>query len=111
MIKSIGKVTVAAVGTKVRLTATETNPDAHYGCHAVFFVSLVTNTGFVYIGGKNMNVATMTDVWAFLPPSTADVVWSCNIGIPSAPDAVDAKDIYIDAETNGNAVLVTVLVH
>ena len=113
MITGIGILTVSSAGTKVRLTSGQTNADAHFGCHSVAIQVHEDNTANIYIGGKNMNVATGVDVWFCLVPPTVTngVPLTCNIGMPSAPNAVDLKDIYIDAASNGQKVRVTALTH
>lgn len=99
---SLGVVTVAAPGTRVRVTAAQSDPAARIGCEAILFQALSNgthvNTGRVYIFDRNGNrLATLA-----IP--TNNTIPSASATIPNAPGALNAADYYIDADVGGDGV-------
>ena len=99
-------------GVPVRLTVNRPNPSAVEPCHSYLVEVLPGNTGKVYIGDSpGMNVALMEHVLVWLPPPTANTAPSYNVTISSAPNALSVQDRYLDVETDGEGVLVSIAVN
>jgi hypothetical protein len=103
-LKSLGKVVVTTAGTLVRLTMNETAPAARYGCQALYIRGLAGNTGDVYIGTSVMVRSTLVGVYAIVPKGT-----SLTIDCSNAPAGFNAAELYLDADTNSDSALVSVV--
>ena len=102
-LKSLGKVTVTTAGTPVRATLNESTPTARYAVQSLSVQALAGNSGTnIYVGNSAMNKSTLAGVFAIVPKgSTASAV------IIQAPAGILANEIYLDADTNGDAALVS----
>jgi len=107
---SLGKVTVAATGTLVRATNNETTPATRYPYQSILFEQIPGNTDKIYICDRSTaSKTTWVGVLAYLMPPTTGNAPSCGMEIPSAPAALNAADIWIDAEVSGEGVLISVV--
>jgi hypothetical protein len=117
MIKSLGRVLVAAAGTPVAATSNFTagTPETvRVPTQSIMFQALPANAGVVYIGLKGFTKSGvgLTGELAILPkPVSASTgpFTSASFSIPLAPAGLNANDLYVDADTNGDGVLVTVV--
>lgn len=109
MIASIGKLTVAIPGTKVRVTSGELDPNESLQCHGVLFQALPTNTGKVYIGTAALNAGTLLGVLAILPIPTVNQLPTFSAALTISPNAIALQQLYIDADNADDGVLVTIL--
>ena len=109
MIESLGKVTTTA-GVRQRLTANRADPAARYACHAVLVQALRTNGAPVYIGTADLDRVALTGVYAQLAAPSGAVIPSFSAALTLAPNAINVADLYLDVDTNGEGVIVTVLV-
>lgn len=112
MIKILGPVVVLVPGTLVRASATVLPPDdlTRYKVHAVLMQARPTNVGKVYIGDATLNRATLAGVATVLAIPTATALPAFSIAHTISPAGVDLSDLWLDADTAGDGVLITVLV-
>lgn len=102
-LQAIGKVTVTTAGTPVRVTSTKT------GAQAIMVQAWHANTGKIFVGtSASMNKTTGAGVLAMIPAPTTGVIPTASFSIPLAPVGMDASDLWIDADTNGEGCIVTV---
>jgi hypothetical protein len=90
-----GKTTVAAAGTPVQLSA----PTGIQRSKWLIIQPLAGNTNNIYVGNKGMNKTTLAGVFAILAPTAQPLP----IFVEGA--SLNMEDIWIDADTNGNAVV------
>lgn len=115
-LKIPGKITVTVAGTPVQVWAAikaAFPTDKAYdfkSFHAVLFQARVANTGSVYIGGQGMAKATGVGVSAVLVAPSTNQPASYGIANQLSPAGVDLDALYVDADTAGDGVLVTLLV-
>lgn len=102
-LKSLGKVTVTTAGTPVRVTSTKTT------CQSVLIQAMPTNAGLAYVGLSGMDKSAGTGVLGIIGKPSADevVVPSVSFSIPLAPAGINLADLYIDADDNNAAVLIS----
>lgn len=102
-LKSFGKVTVTTAGTPVRATLNESTPSARVGLQSFTVFALLGNTGAnIYVGSSAMNKTTLAGVYAIVPKGT-----SAGAIINLAPTGINLNEIYLDADTSGDAALVS----
>lgn len=102
-LRSFGKVTVASAGTPVRATSNESVPTARVGVQSLTVFALAGNAGAnIYVGNSAMNKSTLAGVYAIVPKGS-----SGGATINLAPAGINANEIFIDADTNGDAALVS----
>jgi hypothetical protein len=101
-LQALGKITVAAAGTNQRVTTTATR------CQSITVQALSTNTGKVFVGTSAMVKATFVGVLAVIPAPSTGVIPSATFSIPLSPAGLNAADIYLDVDTNGEGAIVTV---
>ena len=108
---ALGKVTTT-IGVPVLLTGGQTLPTWITQCHSYMVEVLPTNQGKVYIGDRpEMNRTTFVGVLAWLPPPTANSAPSYTATISSAPNGLSVAKRYLDVDSNGDGVIVTVAVN
>jgi hypothetical protein len=90
-----GKTTVAAAGTPVQLVV----PTALFRAKWLIIQALAGNTNNIYVGVKGMNKGTLAGVFAILGPTSQPFPIFCE------GPSINPEDIWIDADTNGNAVV------
>ena len=115
----LGKVIVTTAGTPVQLLAAyqsgaylSANTKAKVRVVSILFAvigGLTVNTGFVYIGVKGLTKATGVGVIFAIPASAAGIVnW---FTLPAlgwgGANEICPEDIWLDADTSGNSVVVT----
>lgn len=112
MIDPQGRIDVAVAGTPARLTKNQADPTLRYPCHAFIVEALPTNSGKIYVmRGNNAFVgATYANVAAVIAPPTTNIIPSFQAGFSASANPFNLADYYIDAQTNGEGVIVTALV-
>lgn len=110
MITPIAVLNIAAPGTPVRCTSTQSNPGDPFACHGVSVQTWKGNTGRVYIGTVGMNKATGENVLAVLAIPTDNTIPSWSAALTLAPNAINLSMLYVDADVADSKVLVGVLV-
>lgn len=107
---SFGKVLVAAAGTPVRATSTQTTPSTKVSAHTIFFQALSGNTGRVFVGGPTMNKTTLAGVYGMIPAPSASTATGTlpyfEATIVPAPNGLNLADFWLDAEQSTDGVLI-----
>lgn len=104
--RAFGKVTVGVAGTPVRCTVNQTNPADGAKVQSVTVFALAGNSGAnIYLGASNMDKSSLANVYAIIPKGTF-----VSALIQQTYDAIDVKDLYVDADTSGDAALISALV-
>lgn len=102
-LRSFGKVTVTTAGTPVRCTINQTAPTDRVAVQSVTIQALAGNSGTnIYVGNSAMNKSTLAGVYAMVPKGVAG-----SITINLAPAGIMVNEIFLDADTNGDAALVS----
>lgn len=113
MLKPLGPVTVAAAGTPVQaisvLPAADRLRQKDPNVHGVMVQALSTNGGKIYVGTKGLDKTTLANVIAVLGVPTDTVIPAFSAALTIAPNAIDLSDIYLDADTNDEGALVSIL--
>jgi len=98
-----GRATVAVAGTRVRLVAT-----GRTAASWVTIIGEITNTGTVYVGDRTTrNAALGAKTYIGHPlviPAAGGQPNFCNLREMGGPTPYDLYDIWIDADTSGDAV-------
>ncbi len=113
MLQPVGKVTVSAAGTPVavRTILPATWPsDKPFLCHAFQVQALPTNTGKIWVGTIGLVKATFINVLNILPIPTTNTLPSYSAALTLAPNGLDLCQLYIDADTNGEGCIISVMV-
>lgn len=110
MIRAYATIRVTTPGTPVRVTVGEPDPAAAQGCHGVLIQAIKGNVGWVYVGSSAMVKATPVGVHAQLAIPTANSAPSWSAALTLAPGAIQLRDLYIDADTANDGVIVSILV-
>jgi hypothetical protein len=100
-VKSLGKITVTTGGTPVQVSTTRV------GANSIMFQQIPGNTGKMYIGDSTLVKATLVGVHAVLPIPTTNILPSYTATIVEAPAGLNAAEFWVDAEVNGEGVLVS----
>lgn len=109
----IGKITVPVAGTPIQVSAqtlVRAALNQFQTVHAVQFVAIPSNTGKVYLGNAGLTKATHVGVGMVLVAPSSSFVPSWGITQETSPNGVDLSAIYLDVDTGGEGVLVTVQV-
>ena len=102
-LRSFGKVTVASAGTPVQATVNESVPGARVGVNSIFVQALAGNVGTnIYVGKSTMVKATLVGVY-FIVPKGGNAYAVINL----APAGINMNELYIDADTNSDACLIS----
>ena len=110
---SFGKIQIAAAGTpqKVQIPQVAGNPVMNPpSCHALLIQALSTNAGKIYIGLAGLDKATLAQVLVVLPVPTANLLPAFSIAVTVAGNAINVGDLWLDADTSGEGVLLSALV-
>lgn len=118
MLQVVGPIRVAVPGTPVRVTdliaLTDpgglVNTPSRFTCHAALFQAIDDNVGKVYVGLAGMVRATKVGVSAVLAIPTDNSIPSYSVALTMAAAGIDLSDLYLDADTAQDGVLLTVLV-
>jgi len=94
------KVVVAAAGTPVRASVTP------LWCHSYVVIPWHENTGKAWVGAAAMVKATGVNVHTYLPVPHENIVVSWN-NRGEYSRSFDLSRIWIDADVNGEAVIIT----
>lgn len=110
MLRPLGKVTVAVAGTKLSLQTVLTAAGLPFrSYHAAHFQALDTNTGQVYLGTAAMVAATRVGCIHVLAAPASGVIPSFGMALQGAPAGIDISEVYLDVDTGGEGVLLTLL--
>lgn len=97
----LGKIAVTTAGTPVRVTATATP------CYGLIVTPVAGNAGATHFGVSGLTKATLVGVIkTFLKPGATGVQDHLQITAPEG-NPLNAADFWVDAETNGDALLVS----
>lgn len=110
MLNDFATIRITAPGTPQRVTQGEPNPSEHNGCHGVMIQVLPDNVGRVYVGKEGMNKTAFTKVLAFLAVPTKNSIPSFQAALTLAPGAIQLRDLWIDADSVNDGVIVSVLI-
>lgn len=109
-----GKITVAAAGTPVAVSAyipsTVSGPLGAQGnktVHAWLIQALSTNVGKVYIGLSTLNKSTLAGVIVTLPVPTTNLLPSFSCSLTEGANALPLDDLYIDADNANDGVTIS----
>lgn len=120
MFAALGKVTIPAAGTPVKLldrlsTAQKAKIQAYNTegpIHGVLLQAWKGNVGGIYIGDSpSMSKSDGTDVAAYLIAPSTNQPASFSMALTRGPNPLALGDIYLDADTSTDGVLVSVLVN
>ncbi|MDQ3024113.1 MAG: hypothetical protein M3R04_07000 [bacterium] len=92
---TVGDVTVTTAGTRVRVTATETQ------CESIIFQGHPSNTGYIYFGDTLVSATRGTALEA----KQAGTVAPAKEG--EGGELMDLSDFWVDASVNGEKVKVS----
>ncbi len=102
-LKGFGKITVTTSNTPVRVTVHETTPSKRVGLQSISVFALAGNSGAnIYLGSSTMNFSTFVGVYAIVPKGAV-----ISSGIEQAPAGLNAADLYLCADTDGDSALVS----
>jgi hypothetical protein len=109
MFVALGSITVPTPGTPVQATSGLASPSAYKLCHGIMIESLPSNVGKIYIGLVGLVKGTYVGVLAVLPAPTANSYpsWSASIGY--APNAIEATQVYIDADSANDGAIISLV--
>lgn len=110
MVTPIANLTVAAAGTRVRLTSTQPDPSAPFPVHGVLIQARFSNTGKIYVGDSTLVGSTLTGILGQIAIPTANTIPSLSIALTLAPNAIDLAKLYLDAEVGGEGATISVLI-
>ena len=111
MITVVGRINVPVGGTPVQVTAGFAALGIQLStCHAALLQALHDNTGRIYIGLSTLNRTTRANCAAVLAAPSGAAIPSFGISNPLSPAGVDLAALYLDADTNGEGILLTMLV-
>ena len=112
MLRGLGKITVPVAGTPVRCSSTQTIVPSgdSFPVHSVLIQALTANSGKVYIGDRNMVVATLANVIAVLAIPSGGAIPSFSVALTLAPNAINLADLFLDVDVNGEGALVSILI-
>ncbi len=75
--------------------------------HALVIEALSGNTGKIYIGLVGMDKSSLKGVLMVLPVPTANLIPSFSISLTAAANALSVTDLWFDADTNGEGVIIS----
>jgi hypothetical protein len=119
MVLIVGKIVVPVAGTPVQVSATAEYQAALVAAglsgqfkavQAILFQSWKGNGGQVYIGTAAMNKTTGAGVGCVLVIPSVTSIPSFGAANQAMLAGIDVSALYIDVDTNGEGVLVTLLV-
>lgn len=117
MLQVLGPITVPVPGVPIRSTIGVTqnaggniNDPLRFTCYAALFQAMKGNVGNVYIGLQSMNRSSGVGVAAVLPIPTTNQIPAFGISLTISPAGVDLSNLFIDADSAGDGVLLTILV-
>lgn len=102
---SIGKVTVAAAGTIVRVTVNQANPAAVVACQSLSIQALSSNTGKIYVGISTLVKSTLVGCLGVLAVPTANLLPAYVVSSVSVA-GLNAADFWLDSDNSGEGVLI-----
>lgn len=105
MIKALGKITVPSAGTPVRITL-----PSDFAIHGIMVQAWRANVGMVFVGAKYMDISSGVGLYAQIPAPTDAFIGTFSAALTIAPNGLNTKEFWIDADENDDAVIVSVLV-
>ena len=109
MLRALGKITPTP-GTPIQVTSLIAGAQASEPCHGVMIQARKGNVGVAYVGNSVMNRAAETGIFAQLAIPTANTIPSFTAALTLAPNAINLADLWIDVDSNGDGVIVSVLI-
>jgi hypothetical protein len=113
MIQSFGQIDVAAGGTPARATANLAVPANPCPLQSLMVQAAPANTGLIYVifspeGSPGDNRTTRTKVIGIIGAPSAATAHppSASFTMPNAQNALDLRDIWIDASVNGDDAII-----
>lgn len=119
MIIIVGRINVTTAGTPVQITASSVYQAALTAAglstafktvQAILIQAWQGNTGKIYVGKQTLNKTTGVDVGNILVAPSASSIPSFGAANQMSAAGVDVDALWLDADTNGEGVLVTLLV-
>lgn len=108
VLNSFGKVTVSSAGTPVQASVNGAGVGTFTECNAVLIEAWPTNIGAIYIGNSStMNKTTGAGIVAILAAPSSTFIPSFSATIAYASGGIDVDNFWIDAASNGDAVVVS----
>lgn len=105
---SFGKLTVPVGGVPRQVVApVGMDPPS---CHALIVQVLPGNAGKIYIGLQGLDRTSLAQVLAILPIPTVNLLPTFSIALTVAGNAINVKNLFIDADNDGEGVLLSALV-
>lgn len=102
----LGKLTVTAAGTAVRLTSNQSDPAAVLPAHSYMVEALATNAGAIYIATSSpVDRVNLTNVIAVIPPPATNTYPAFSATDTIQMNAFNMADRWIDADENGDGAL------
>lgn len=109
-LRSLGKVTVTVAGTPISLLAVLQAAGLRFrSYHAAHLQALDTNAGKVYIGTSTMVKATRAGCIHVLAAPASGNIPSFGMALIGSAAGIDISEVYLDADTSGEGVLLTLL--
>ncbi len=110
----LGKTVVAVAGTPV-LVVIPTHANGlpvinPARCHAFIVQALSGNTGKVYVGTTGLVKSTLANVLVVLAVPATNVIPTLSVAVQQAANSLGLDDVYIDADVNGDGVLISVMI-
>lgn len=103
---------VAGIPVQVNVPSVVAGP-GHPGLtsvHAIMIEALAGNAGRVYIGVLGLDKSSLANCLVVLPIPTANMLPTFSISLTTAANALSLSDLWIDADTPGDGVLVSAVV-
>lgn len=111
MLRPLGKLTpTPGTPRAVKSLLPASEQGASWPVHGVLIQAKHDNVGRAYIGSSTLNKGAQTDVLATLAIPTNNTIPSFTAAATLAPNAINLADLYVDVDSNGDGVLVSVLV-
>jgi len=78
------------------------------GCQSIFVQGIV-NTGDLFVGAAGLDRTTLAGVYAIIPAATANGYPGVTLEVGDSPNGLNAAEIYLDAEVDGEYALVSIV--
>lgn len=103
--RSFGLITVTTSTSPVQVTVNQSVPASRVAVQTVNVFALTGNTGAnIYLGSSAMVPSTGVGVYAVIPKGTSQ-----QFAIVNSPAGINAADLYLCSDTNGDKAIVGAL--
>lgn len=101
--KTLGAITIASAGTRVRVTS------SHVGCQSYLVQGLPGNTGYCAVGDSTVVATNATGTYGYvaMPASDNSSLPAFTATIVNAPAGFDLSNIYLDGSHSGDKYVVS----